>query len=100
MKRTPDLVKCLKEEAESLTNHLIGLARKDGTVDGTALASVVGFLRKAEKHLDGSDAEGYYEEERHLVHLDVAAAYAALAKAGARAIAARLEPIPDPPESS
>lgn len=98
MKRTPDLVKALKEEAEHLTNHLIGLAREDKTVEGTALIAVVGFLRKAEIHLEESDAEGYYEEERHLVHLDVAAAYASLAKAGARALSARLEPVPDPPE--
>lgn len=98
MGRTPDLVKALKEEAEELTGHLTGLAREDETVEGTALIAVVRFLQEAEKHLEESDAEGYYEEERHFVHLDVAAAYAALAKAGARALCLRLEAVPPPPQ--
>lgn len=73
-------LEALKREAEAISRALV--AR--------------GEPGSAEAHLEEVRA-GYYEDERECTHLDLAAAYASLAKAGARAISIRME-IADPPE--
>lgn len=96
MRKTPDTLEQLKREAAQISAQLVAF----GAEEKQAEVGVIGdFLASAEQHLEDADAGGYYETEHHQVHLDIAAAYAALAKAGARAIALRLDHA-DPPDNS
>ncbi|MFD4994762.1 hypothetical protein [Streptomyces buecherae] len=89
-RKTPDTLAMLRREAEKITYALAG-----ATHDQSDVARVLKLVKAAEKHLEQAD-EGYYPDEGDQVHLDLAAALAALAKAGARAIALRLDHA-DPP---
>ncbi|MFE2044547.1 hypothetical protein ACFXAZ_27200 [Streptomyces sp. NPDC059477] len=60
------------------------------------MTAVFELIGSAQAHLH-EIRTGYYEDELERTHLDLAAAYASLAKAGARAIAIRMD-IADPPD--
>ena len=87
-------LEALKREAEAISRALVARSQPDGP--RTDVGAVFELIGSAEAHLEEVRA-GYYEDERERTHLDLAAAYASLAKAGARAIAIRME-IADPPE--
>ncbi|WP_329028276.1 hypothetical protein [Streptomyces sp. NBC_00690] len=91
VRKTPDTLAALRKEAQEITRALA-----DATGSGTDVARVLDLVRDAEAHLE-MVREGYYPDEGDQVHLDLAGALAALAKAGARAIALRLDHA-DPPE--
>ncbi|MEU3602270.1 hypothetical protein ABZ714_26660 [Streptomyces sp. NPDC006798] len=90
VRKTPETLTELRKEAEEITRALAGVTRSE-----TDVARVLELIRAAEEHLESVD-EGYYPDEGNQVHLDLAAALAALAKVGARAIALRLDRA-DPP---
>ncbi|WP_329564423.1 hypothetical protein OG711_38600 (plasmid) [Streptomyces uncialis] len=85
VRKTPEILAALRKEAEEITRTLA-----DATDSETDVARVLELVKAAEDHLELVD-EFYYPNEGNQVHLDLAAALAALAKAGARAIALRLD---------
>jgi len=93
-RKTPDNLHALKREAEAISRALVARDQPDGPP--TDSKAVFELIASAEAHLEEVRA-GYYENELERTHLDLAAAYASLAKAGARAVAIRMD-IADPPE--
>ncbi|MEU2608854.1 hypothetical protein [Streptomyces albus] len=93
-RKTPANLEALKREAEAISRALVTRGRPDGP--RTDVGVVFELIASAQTHLEEIRA-GYYENEEERTHLDLAAAYASLAKAGARAIAVRMD-IADPPE--
>jgi hypothetical protein len=89
--KTPDNVAALKEAAAQIRAGLGELAQTDKFTARTEVGVVHELLEAAEGHFEDADPHGYFPTEEHAAHLDAAAAYAALAKAGARALAVRLE---------
>jgi hypothetical protein len=86
IRKTPENLEALRKEAEDITRAL--QASTDST--DSDVARVLELVKGAEKHLE-EIRTGYYPTEEEQVHLDLAAALAALAKAGARAVALRLD---------
>ncbi|TXJ83307.1 hypothetical protein E2C11_07495 [Streptomyces lavendulae] len=93
-RKTPDNLQALKQEAEAISRALVVRGQSDGPP--TDVAAVFKLIGSAQAHLEECRV-GYYETEWERTHLELAAAYASLAKAGARAIATRMD-IADPPE--
>ncbi|MDF4254609.1 hypothetical protein [Streptomyces sp. WMMB303] len=91
---TPDNLEALKREAEAINRALVLRGQPDGP--RTDVGVVFELIGSAQAHLEEIRV-GYYPDELERTHLDLAAAYASLAKAGARAIAVRMD-IADPPE--
>jgi hypothetical protein len=94
VRKSPETVEELRKEASEITQGLRGLPG----ASGSDIATVLDLIEEAEKHLDET-RPGYYPTDEEHVHLDLAAAFAALAKAGARAVAFRLDRA-DPPDKS
>ncbi|MEU9471252.1 hypothetical protein AB0D78_32450 [Streptomyces avermitilis] len=82
-RQTPTNLEALKREAHVISRALVARGQPDGPP--TDVAAVFELLGSAQAHLDEIRA-GYYEGEWELTHLDLAAAYASLAKAGARPV--------------
>jgi hypothetical protein len=93
-RKTPDNLEALKREAEAISRALV--SRGQPEEPPTDVAAVFELIGSAQAHLDECRI-GCYENEWERTHFDLAAAYASLAKAGARAIAIRMD-IADPPE--
>ncbi|MGQ5640792.1 MULTISPECIES: hypothetical protein [unclassified Streptomyces] len=93
-RKTPANLAAVKKEADAISRAL--LTAGDDEAEHTDIAAVFDLIRAAEAHLEEVKT-GYYENELELAHLDLAAAYASLAKAGARAAAVRMD-IANPPE--
>ncbi|MGW1143263.1 hypothetical protein [Streptomyces zhihengii] len=91
---TPANLEALKRQAEAISRGLASRGQPDGP--RTDVGAVFELIGSAEAHLEEVRA-GYYEDERERTHLDLAAAYASLAKAGVCAISVRMD-IADPPD--
>ncbi len=92
IRKSPENLAALRKEAEEISRTL--RASTDST--RSDIARVLELVKAAEDHME-EVRTGYYPTEEDQVHLDLAAALAALAKAGARAVALRLDHA-DPPE--
>ncbi|MDX2802711.1 hypothetical protein [Streptomyces scabiei] len=88
---TPENEKQAEQAATTIRDGLLFLLKENLLPVTNEIQAVTYFADKAEEHLSASDAEGYYEHERHRAAADLAVAYAALAKATARALAFPLE---------
>ncbi|GAA0454459.1 hypothetical protein [Streptomyces olivaceiscleroticus] len=94
-RKTPENLDAVKKEAEQISRALLSRGQTE-SAPATDIAAVFELIEAADRHLE-EIRQHYYENELERVHLDLAASYASLAKAGARAVAVRLD-IADPPE--
>lgn len=89
--KAPETVQALKEAAAEIAAGLDEYMMPGGSTASTYLTAIIDLLEVSEQHLDAAGPEGGEETETHRVHRDLAAAYAQLGKAAARAIALRIE---------
>ncbi|MER6975615.1 hypothetical protein [Streptomyces carpinensis] len=87
-RKTPANLDTLKKEAEAISHALLSRGQAESQPH-TDIAVIFELISSAQAHLEEVRV-GSYEDELERTPLDLAAAYASLAKVGARAVAVRM----------